>query len=102
MVLSSALSAGIHTYVWLRLVRRTQLPRPWYIAATLAIALLFVSVPITISSRTYAPALSSTLAWVSMPWMALVGLAFVVLVAIDAARLVRWIARRARRAPEPE
>jgi hypothetical protein len=102
MVLSSALSAGIHTYVWLRLVRRTQLPRPWYIAATLAIALLFVSVPITISSRTYAPALSSTLAWVAMPWMALAGLTFVVLVAIDAARLLRWLARRARRAPEPE
>lgn len=102
MVLSSAISAGIHTYVWHRLIRRTQLPRPWSTAATLAFVLLFVSVPIAISSRTFAPELSSTLAWIAMPWMALVGLSFVALLMLDAARLVRWLVRRARRAPQPD
>jgi hypothetical protein len=62
LLLSSAVSAAIHTYVWLRLVRRADLPRRWHAAATVAIALLFVSVPLTISSRTFAPRLSSTLA----------------------------------------
>jgi len=98
MVLSSALSAGIHTYVWIRLVRRAELPRPWHAAATIAFALLFVSVPITISSRTYAPVLSGTLSWVSMPWMALVGLSFVVLLALDLLRLAAALGRRVRRA----
>jgi uncharacterized protein len=102
LVLSSALSAGIHAYVWLRLVRGADLPRRWRALATLAIALLFVSVPLSISSRTFAPALSSTLSWISMPWMALVGLTFVALAAIDAARLLGWLGRRARRAPAPE
>lgn len=102
LVLSSALSAGIHTYVWLRLVRRVQLPGRWHAAATIAIVLLFVSVPVTISSRNAAPELSRALAWISMPWMALAGLAFVVLVAIDAARLLGWIGRRLRRVPPPE
>jgi uncharacterized protein len=104
MVLSSVLSAGIHAYVWIHLVRRVELPRPWHIAATIAFVLLFVSVPITISSRTYAPALASTLSWVAMPWMALVGLTLVVLVAFDAARFASWLyrrVRRARRVPEP-
>jgi predicted MPP superfamily phosphohydrolase len=101
MVLSSAISAGIHTYVWYRVVRRAELPRGWHVAATVAFVLLFLSVPITISSRTFAPALSGTLGWVAMPWMALAGLAFVALVALDAARLLGWLVRRVRRAPEP-
>jgi len=98
LLLSSALSAGIHAYVWLRLVRRADLPRRWHAAATAALVLLFVSIPVTVSSRNYAPELASTLAWVSMPWMALVGLTFVTLAAIDAARLIGWIVRRIRRA----
>jgi predicted MPP superfamily phosphohydrolase len=102
LLLSSALSAGIHTYVWTRLVRRADLPRRWHTAATLAIVLLFLSVPITTVSRNHAPALSSTLAWISMPWMALAGLTFVLLAAMDAARLLGWAGRRARRGPLAE
>jgi predicted MPP superfamily phosphohydrolase len=102
LLLSSALSAGIHTFVWLRLVRRVDLPRRWHVAATVAFVLLFLSVPVTISSRNFAPALSSTLAWVSMPWMALAGLTFVLLVAADLARAAGWLVGRIRRARRGE
>lgn len=100
MVLSSAVSAGIHVYLWHRLVRRAHLPRRWHVGATVLMVLLFLSVPISISSRNYAPALASTLSWISMPWLALAALAFVVLVGIDTARLVYWLAKRVRRYPD--
>jgi predicted MPP superfamily phosphohydrolase len=100
ILLGSAVSGGIHAYLWLRLVRPADLPRPWHRVATLALIALFLSIPITTASRMAAPGLSSTLGWVSLPWMAFAGLTFVVLVALDVARLIRWIARRvARRAP---
>ncbi|MBA3819900.1 MAG: metallophosphoesterase, partial [Deltaproteobacteria bacterium] len=103
--MSSAVSAGIHTYVWLRLVRRVRLPRPWYIAVTIAMVLLFLAVPVTTMSRNHYPGLSATLGWISLPWMALVGVTFVVLVAIDATRLATrlaiWFVRRLARKPAP-
>lgn len=101
-ILSTAISGGIHTYVWLRLVRWARLPRRWHVAATIAMVLLFISVPVTVSTRNVAPELSQTLAWVAMPWMAFVGLAFVALVIIDAARWLGWLGRKARRVPPPE
>lgn len=97
-LLSSAVSGGIHFYVWYRLVRRAELPRRWHVAATIAFVLLFISIPVAISSRVWAPALSATLSWIAMPWMALVALSFVALVAIDLGRALRWIFRRVRRA----
>ncbi|MBA3394330.1 MAG: metallophosphoesterase [Deltaproteobacteria bacterium] len=102
IALSSSLSAAIHAYVWWRLVRRVRLPRRWHIVATIAFVLLFLSVPITTASRNHYPGLSSTLGWVAMPWMALVGLLLVVLVAIDVGRLAIWLGRKVakRRAPD--
>ena len=99
MLLSSSISAGIHVYLWLRLVRPAYLPRRWHIAATIALALLWLSIPITTTSRMYAPGLSSTLGWVAMPWMALAGLTFVTLVALDLAHLLTRIGRRAVTSP---
>jgi len=100
ILLGSTVSAGIHLYLWLRLIRPAQLPRPWHLVATLGLIAMYLSIPITTTSRMYAPGLASTLGWISLPWMALAGLTFVVLVATDAARVVRWSARRlARREP---
>ena len=99
MLLGSSISAGIHVYLWLRLVRPAYLPRRWHIAATTALALLWLSIPITTTSRMYAPGLSSTLGWVAMPWMALAGLTFVTLVALDLAHLLTRIGRRAAASP---
>jgi uncharacterized protein len=101
ILLGSMVSAGIHSYVWLRLVRPANLPRPWHRVATLGMVALFLSIPITTASRMYAPGLSATLGWVSLPWMAFAGLTFVTLALIDAARVIAWVGRRvARRGPE--
>jgi hypothetical protein len=98
ILLGSTVSAGIHTYLWLRLVRPAHLPRRWHVVATVGLVVMFLSIPLT-TSRMYAPGLASTLGWISLPWMALGGLTFVALVAIDVARLVAWLGRRAMRQP---
>ena len=98
LLTSSAISAVLHVYVWLRLVRAARLPRRWHRAATAAMVVLYVAVPVTISSRTWAPDATPVLAWVFLPWMAFLGLTFVALVAIDVARVAAGLARRARRA----
>ncbi|HEU4728303.1 MAG TPA: metallophosphoesterase [Kofleriaceae bacterium] len=99
--LGSSISAGIHLYLWLRLVRPAHLPRRWHIAATIALLMMFLSIPVTIASRLAAPALASALGWLSLSWMALGGLVFVTLVAIDAARSIAWLGQRALRARPP-
>jgi uncharacterized protein len=97
---SSSLLAGIHVYLWLRLVRPAQLSRRWRLAATLGLVALFLSIPITVASRLPLPALSATLGWISLPWMALGGLTFVTLIGIDALRLAaRLVQVRRSRAP---
>ncbi|HET7505831.1 MAG TPA: metallophosphoesterase [Kofleriaceae bacterium] len=96
--LGSSISGGIHLYLWLRLVRPAHLPRRWHIAATIALAVMFLSIPVTIASRLAAPTLAATLGWISLSWMALGGLMFITLVAIDAARGAAWVGRRALRA----
>src|SRR5215467_11748200 len=95
MLVSSLISAVIHAYLWLRLVRPAHLSRRWHALATLALAALWLSIPITTTSRMYAPGLASSLGWIAMPWMALAGLTFLTLVALDIAHLVTWLGHRA-------
>jgi predicted MPP superfamily phosphohydrolase len=101
MLISSIVSAGIHLYLWLRIVRPAHLPRRWHVAATGVLVALWLSIPITTTSRMYAPGLSASLGWVAMPWMALAGLTFVSLFAFDVAHLVARLGRRALAAPVP-
>jgi predicted MPP superfamily phosphohydrolase len=95
ILLGSTVSAGIHTYLWFRLVRPAPLSRHWRAVATLGLIALFLSIPITTTSRLYAPELAKTLGWISLPWMALAGLVFVALIVLDAVRLIAWLGRRA-------
>ncbi|HEU0036113.1 MAG TPA: metallophosphoesterase [Kofleriaceae bacterium] len=99
ILLSSAISFGIHFYVWLRLVKRARLPRPWHVGITAAMAVLFVSIPVTTWTRNVAPGLSNALVWISMPWMALTGLTFVALVVLDVIGLFVHVGRRVARRP---
>ena len=89
ILVSSMVSAGIHTYVWLRLVRRAELPPRWHRVITISMIGLFIAIPVTTWSRNALPRFSATVGWVSMPWMALVGLTFIALVVIDLVRLAR-------------
>ncbi|HEX2688270.1 MAG TPA: metallophosphoesterase [Kofleriaceae bacterium] len=95
ILLGSAVSAGIHTYLWFRLVRPAPLSRRFRIVAALGIVVMFLSIPITTTSRLYAPALAATLGWISLPWMALGGLTFVALIIFDTIRLLARLGRRA-------
>ncbi|HMG22604.1 MAG TPA: metallophosphoesterase, partial [Kofleriaceae bacterium] len=98
-LLSAGVSAGIHGYLWMRLVRPACLSRPWHIAATLGLVAMYLSIPITVTSRLWAPELSAALGWISLPWMALAGLTFVALVGIDLARLVGRLVGAGRARP---
>lgn len=102
ILMGSLISAGIHFYVWARLVRRARLPRPWHLGVTIAMVVLFLAVPITTWSRNAWPEMSSTVGWVSLPWMALVGLTFVAVLAVDVGALIVWLARRVAKRPAPE
>ena len=99
ILLGASITAGIHTYLWFRIVRAAHLPRRWHIAATIALVLLFLSIPVTTTSRLYAPGLSATLGWIALPWMAVAGLTLVALVAIDLVRLAGRLGRRGLRGP---
>jgi hypothetical protein len=95
MLFSSAISAGIHAYLWLRLIRPAHLSRRWHRVAMVALIVLWLSIPIATASRMYAPGVASALGWVAFPWMALAGLTFVTLVAFDIAHLITRIGQRA-------
>lgn len=99
IVLGSSISAGIHLYLWFRIIRAAHLPRRWYIAATVGLVALFLSIPLTTSSRMYAPELSAKLGWIALPWMAVAGLTLVALIAIDVARWIGQLGRRSLGGP---
>jgi predicted MPP superfamily phosphohydrolase len=99
ILLGAAFTGSLHFYVWWRHVRTADLPRRTTIAITAIMVLLWLSIPITTTSRLWAPALGRTLAWVSMPWLALVGLLFVVTAALEVPRQLARLGRRFARRP---
>ncbi len=99
ILLGLAISGAFHFYVWARLVRRAQLPRRWHRSVTGLMVALWISIPITTWSRNVWPELAATFGWVSLPWMALVGLTFVALVILDLAGLLVRLGRRAVKRP---
>ncbi|WP_030806506.1 metallophosphoesterase [Streptomyces sp. NRRL F-2799] len=94
-----ALVAGLHWYVWRRLVRDTTRPRG---AGRRAGTVLFVAAPVLmiaalVAERSGAPFwLQRTLAWPGFLWMALALYLLLATVATEPVRV--WAGRRARRA----
>jgi uncharacterized protein len=101
-VLGPLIPLLIHAYIWVRLVKRARLPRPWHIAITVVMAVMLVSVPVTMWTRNAWPGLSATFGWISLPWFAFAGLTFVALVFLDLGALIARLGRRAVGRPAPE
>ncbi len=88
------LLAGIHYYLWVRLVRAPQLSTPWSTLVTVSLVLLAVSLPgVLILGRGY-PQVARTLAWPAFIWMGVMFLLFVSFLSTDLVRLVVAAARR--------
>ena len=93
-----ALLAGIHYYIWARLIRDPQLPAPWNGVLTALLALLAVGTPAAmVLGRVVGrdrPGLQSALAWPAYIWMGTMFLLFAAVFAADAARVVVAVVRR--------
>jgi predicted MPP superfamily phosphohydrolase len=106
-LLSSLISAGLHYYVWRRVVRDPRWPRRAQRVATWAMVAMFLAAPVTMwAARFGAASLATVLGWVAMPWMVAVALAAVCRGSLDLGLAVRaggrWLWRRvtaARGAP---
>ena len=102
-VMSALFSAGLNYYVWRRLVRDTMLPRLTRIPITLVFVIMWALVPLALyyghANPTYAP----TLGWIAFPWLALIGVCTVMLVAVDVSMIARslWGRIANRKAAEP-
>ena len=100
-MLSAAISGALHYYVWQRFTRRTELPVRWRRGIGVAMAILWIAIPLTTALRNVDASVATAMSWVSMPWMSLVGLSFIVLVALDGAWLAAGIYVRIRRRRDP-
>jgi predicted MPP superfamily phosphohydrolase len=93
-----AVVAGIHYYLWARLVRDPQLPAPWNGVLTAAMALLAVGTPAAIVvGRVLGrnrPGMQAALAWPAFIWLGTMFLLLTAVFAADAARAIVAIARR--------
>lgn len=102
LAIASAILGGIHTYIWLRLVRGTDLPQPWRAIATIALIAFAVTVPtVMVLRRSLGDRLpANALYTAAMVWLGIAFLLFVALVATDAMRLALWLG--ARRPADPD
>jgi predicted MPP superfamily phosphohydrolase len=100
-LISFGISALVHYYVWRRLVRGAELSRRAHVAITSAMLVMWAAVPVTTSARLWAPGLASALGWLTLPWLAFVGLLALVLLAVDVPRGLARLARRPTPPPLP-
>jgi len=90
-VVALGILAGMHGYLWLRLVRDTGLPEPWRRIATWAVVFAAVLIPAgMISARLAGQHFSRVIPLAAFVWLGLAFLLFSALLAIDAVRLLSW------------
>ncbi len=91
LAVAIGLTASVHYWFWIRLVRDTALPPPWRAVATLLIWLLGASMPVALlAGRLLGPRAAKALAWPAYLWM---GTMLLLLVTLGGAELVRLGAR---------
>jgi predicted MPP superfamily phosphohydrolase len=87
--------AGLHYYVWARLIRDTQLPSPWNLIALGALLLLGLAIPVALFFGRNHPELRRVLGWPAYIWLGIIFLLFVALLGTDlfrgAVRLASWL-----------
>jgi hypothetical protein len=95
-----SLTAGLHLWMWARLVRATQLPRRWRRGLTAAIVVLGLSMPVSfVVFRLLGRRTVSLIAWPTYVWMGLLLFLFLGLVVGE---LVRLGAAASGRMRDPE
>ncbi|WP_242346120.1 metallophosphoesterase [Anaeromyxobacter terrae] len=106
LVVSLAVLGGMHTYLWVRLVRDTAMPDPWRRLATIALVVLAFAMPLGMIALRAAPRpLARLVPVVAFSWLGLAFMLFCALVAVDLVRvavhggelLADWLRRR----PDP-
>ena len=87
---------AIHAYLWMRLVRSTQLPPPWRAVLTATIVLAGISIPVVLIffRGPAAPMLVKPLVWAAYIWLGTMFLLFVGCLAIDVVQVGAWLFRR--------
>ena len=101
ILISVTISAGIHYFVWSRLVRRTEIPARWRRATFIVFTVMWISIPVTTVLRNVHAGTARTLSFVSMPWMSLIGLSFVILLVLELAWIGNGVRRLISRTVEP-
>ncbi len=93
LAIALSLVAGMHYYVWARLVRDPQLPQGWARVGTGALVALAIALPLALWLSRVAPGVRPLL-WLAFVWMG-VGFLLVAFLGIaDAGRLAAWAVRR--------
>jgi predicted MPP superfamily phosphohydrolase len=106
VAVSLAVVGGMHTYLWVRLVRDPALPEPWRRIAGVALVVLALAMPLGLLAFRFAPRpLSQILPIVSFTWLGLAFMLFTAVLLADAFRLIvqggAWIAEWLRLRPDP-
>ncbi len=95
-----AIAAGMHFYVWARLIRDVALPPPWFRVLTVAIIGLFLSVPAAFYlGHTLPPDRGAALLTVLYTWL---GVLFLLLVLVAATDLAQFVVRLGRHLGETQ
>jgi predicted MPP superfamily phosphohydrolase len=90
------LAAGLHYYVWARLVRDVALPPGWTRGLGVAVSVLAVLPVVAMLAMRVAPrAINGPLTWVAMTWAGLLFFTVVLLGVVDLGRGIAFLATRA-------
>lgn len=95
-----SVSAGIHYYLWARLVRDIGWPPPYGRLLGWGIVLLAVGLPLFIAASRMLPReVASPISWVVYTWLGLMFLLFALLIPADLVRGLAWVIERLAGAP---
>lgn len=102
--LVTSVSAGIHYYLWARLVRDIGWPAPYDRLLGWGAVLLALGLPLFVASARLLPReVAGPLSWLAYTWLGLMFLLFVLLIPADLIRGLAWLIERLAGSPaDPE